>query len=397
MIAVVFTWRSIVFLLVAGTFAGLIHTYIYRRLVRDTVKEARIRKISVVIAAAMVILLLVLRPLVKLVPRVWAVPISTAVWFWMGFATYLFFWLAVIDAVRALFELRRRIAPRAKASEPPSPERRLFLSRAIAGGALATSGALTSYGFWRAFEPAELTELPIRLPNLPKALDGLSIAQLTDLHVSSVIRRQFVEEMVRRTNALKPDLVAITGDLVDGDVDQLAEAVAPLRDLKSRYGTFFVTGNHDYYSGDVQWSAALSRMGIQVLRNRLVRIGDAGASFDLVGVDDWGARNMRPRGGYNLERAIAGRDPDRASVLLAHEPANFETAAERGMGLQLSGHTHGGQLFPVTALVSLRWLRYRGLYSYRSGQLYVSRGVGFWGPPLRVGSPPEIVKVTLLA
>jgi predicted MPP superfamily phosphohydrolase len=383
--------------LVAGTFAGLIHTYIYRRLVRDTVKEARIRKISVVIAAAMVILLLVLRPLVKLVPRVWAVPISTVVWFWMGFATYLFFWLAVIDAARALFELRRRIASRAKASEPPSPERRLFLSRAIAGGALATSGALTSYGFWRAFEPAELTELPIRLPNLPKALDGLSIAQLTDLHVSSVIRRQFVEEMVRRTNALKPDLVAITGDLVDGDVDQLGEAVAPLRDLKSRYGTFFVTGNHDYYSGDVQWSAALSRMGIQVLRNRLVRIGDAGASFDLVGVDDWGARNMRPRGGYNLERAIAGRDPDRASVLLAHEPANFETAAERGMGLQLSGHTHGGQLFPVTALVSLRWFRYRGLYSYRSGQLYVSRGVGFWGPPLRVGSPPEIVKVTLLA
>ena len=397
MIAVVFSWRSIAFLLVAGTFASLIHTYIYRRLVRDTVKEARIRKISVVIAAAMVILLLVLRPLVKLVPRVWAVPISTAVWFWMGFATYLFFWLAVIDAARVVFELRRRIAPRTKASEPVSPERRLFLSRAIAGGALATSGALTTYGFWRAFEPAELTELPIRLPNLPKALDGLSIVQLTDLHVSSVIRRQFVEEMVRRTNALKPDLVAITGDLVDGDVDQLAEAVTPLRDLKSRYGTFFVTGNHDYYSGDVQWAAAVSRMGIQVLRNRLVRIGDAGASFDLVGVDDWSARKTRPRGGYNLERAIAGRDPDRASVLLAHEPANFETAVERGMGLQLSGHTHGGQLFPVTALVSLRWLRYRGLYCYRSGQMYVSRGVGFWGPPLRVGSPPEIVKVTLLA
>jgi uncharacterized protein len=397
MIAVVFNWRSIVFLLVAGTFAGLIHTYIYRRLVRDTVTAARVRKIAAAIAAAMVILWLVLRPLVKLAPRVWAVPISTAVWFWMGFATYLFFWLAVIDACRVLWALRRRVASRANVSEPPSPERRLFLSRAIAGGALATSGALTSYGFWRAFEPAELTELPIRLPKLPKALDGLSVVQLTDLHVSSVIRRPFVEEMVRRTNALKPDLVAITGDLVDGDVDQLAEAVAPLRNLKSRYGTFFVTGNHDYYSGDVQWCAALSRMGIQVLRNRLVRIGDAGASFDLVGVDDWGARNTRPRGGYNLERAIAGRDLDRASVLLAHEPANFETAAERGMGLQLSGHTHGGQLFPVTALVSLRWLRYKGLYSYRSGQLYVSRGVGFWGPPLRVGSPPEIVKVTLLA
>jgi predicted MPP superfamily phosphohydrolase len=313
----------------------------------------------------------------------------------MGFATYLLFCFAVIDGGRALAALYRRLA-RPKAGPPTSPERRLFLSRAVAGGALVTSGALTSYGFWRAFEPAELTELPIRLPNLPKALDGLSIVQLTDLHISSVIRRQFVEEMVRRANALNGDLVAITGDLVDGDVDQLMDAVAPLRNLKSRYGTFFVTGNHDYYSGDIQWSAALSRMGIQVLRNRLVPIGDSAASFDLVGVDDWSARNLRQRSGYNLERAISGRHPERAAVLLAHEPANFETAVERGIGLQLSGHTHGGQVFPVTALVSFRWTRYRGLYSHRGGQLYVSRGVGFWGPPLRVGSPPEIVKVTLL-
>jgi predicted MPP superfamily phosphohydrolase len=397
MIAAMSIWRSIASYAVFGGLAAAMHTYIYRRLVRDATSAAKMRKIGIAVAAAMTVAFLALRPAIRFAPRSWAVPLSTAIWFWMGFATYLFFWLTVIDSGRALRAVYRRVAAHPKKPEPPSPERRLFLSRAVAGGALVSSGAMTSYGFWRAFEPAELTELPIRLPNLPKALDGLSIVQLTDLHISSVIRRQFVEELVRRTNALKPDLVAITGDLVDGDVDQLSEAVAPLRDLKSRYGTFFVTGNHDYYSGDVQWAAALSRMDIQVLRNRLVPIGDRGASFDLVGVDDWGARNLKPRGGYNLERAIAGRDPDRASVLLAHEPANFETAVERGMGLQLSGHTHGGQLFPVTALVSLRWLRYKGLYSHRFGQLYVSRGVGFWGPPLRVGSPPEIVKVTLLA
>jgi predicted MPP superfamily phosphohydrolase len=133
-----------------------------------------------------------------------------------------------------------------------------------------------------------------------------------------------------------------------------------------------------------------------VLRNRRVPIGDSGASFDLVGVDDWGAR-INGRGGYDLDLAIAGRDPDRASVLLAHEPANFEQAVAQEMGLQLSGHTHGGQLFPLTAFVSLRWRRYAGLYTHGPGQLYISRGVGFWGPPLRVGSPPEIVKVTLLA
>jgi uncharacterized protein len=314
----------------------------------------------------------------------------------MGFATFLFFWLVLFDSVRGLRALYLRIVARPRAAEPASPERRLFLSRAVAGGALVTSGGLASYGFWRAFEPAELTELPIRLPKLPKALDGLTIVQLTDLHISHVIRRPFVEELVRRTNALKPDLVAITGDLVDGDVDQLAEAVAPLRNLKSRYGTFFVTGNHDYYWGDAQWAAALSRMDIQVLRNRLMRIGDAGASIDLVGVDDWGARDL-PRGGYDLERAIAGRAPDRASVLLAHEPANFETAVTRGMDLQLSGHTHGGQVFPMTALVGMRWRYSRGLYTHGAGQLYVSRGIGFWGPPLRVGSNPEMVKVILLA
>ncbi len=388
--------RLIVSFAVFGGLAALIHTYLYRRLVRDTGSGATFRKIAIGAAVMITVVFVVLRPLSRLAPRSWAVPISTSIWFWIGYATYLLFLLMVFDAARAIFWAYRRVSALGKTPEPVSPQRRLFLSRALAGGALVGSGALTSYGAWRAFEPAELTELPIRLPRFPKSLDGLTIVQLTDLHVSSVIRRQFVEEIVRRTNALKPDLVAITGDLVDGDVDQLAEAVAPLRNLKSRYGTFFVTGNHDYYSGEVRWVAALSRIDIQVLRNRRVQIGDAGASFDLVGVDDWGARNL-PRGGYNLERAIEGRDPDRASVLLAHEPANFETAVASGMGLQLSGHTHGGQLFPITALSWLEAVRYRGFYSHGPGQLYVSRGVGFWGPPLRVGSPPEIVKVTLVS
>ncbi len=350
--------RLIASFAIFGSFAALMHTYIYRRLVRDTGSGATFRKFAIGAAVMITLVFLVLRPLFRFAPRSWAVPISTTVWFWIGYATYLLLWLVVFDVARLLLAAYRRVSALRKTPEPVSPERRLFLSRALAGGALVGSGALTGYGAWRAF--------------------------------------QFVEELVRRTNALKPDLVAITGDLVDGDVDQLGEAVTPLRNLKSRYGTFFVTGNHDYYSGDVRWAAALSRIDIQVLRNRRVRIGDAGASFDLVGVDDWGARNLA-RGGYNLERAVEGRDPDRASVLLAHEPANFETAVESGMGLQLSGHTHGGQLFPLTTLSRLKALRYRGLYTHGPGLLYVSRGVGFWGPPLRVGSPPEIVKVTLVS
>ncbi len=388
--------RSLLFFGIAGAFVALMHTYLYRRLVRDTTTAAKVRKIAIAVIVAMAIVFPIQRLVLRAIPRSWGVALSTVTWLWIGFSAYLFLWLVVFDSAKVLRALYVRLTTAGKSPEPASPERRLFLSRALAGGALMGSGALAGYGFWRAFEPAELTEIPIRLSKLPKALEGLTIVQLTDLHVSHIIRRPFVEELVRRTNALKPDLVAITGDLVDGDVDQIAEAVAPLRNLKSRYGTFFVTGNHDYYWGDEQWAAALARMDIQVLRNRLVRIGDAGASLDLVGVDDWGARNLPRHGGYDLKRAIVDRTPDRAAVLLAHEPANFETAAASGMDLQLSGHTHGGQVFPMTALVGMRWRYNRGLYKQGDGQLYVSRGIGFWGPPMRVGSNPEIAKVILL-
>ncbi len=160
-----------------------------------------------------------------------------------------------------------------------------------------------------------------------------------------------IDEMVRRCNELKPDLVAITGDLVDGDVPTLGPAVSGLRGLKSRYGTHFITGNHDFYSGDLAWSAALTGMGVNVLRNRRVEIGDAGGSLDLIGVDDW-SQSVR---GYDLESATAGRDPSRAGVLLAHQPRGFEEAVAKGIGLQLSGHTHGGQFFPGTAAISMIW------------------------------------------
>jgi uncharacterized protein len=257
------------------------------------------------------------------------------------------------------------------------------------------SGGVASYGAWRAFHPPEIAEVPVRLPGLPRALDGFSIVQLTDVHVGNLVERRFLEDLVHRTNALRPDLVAITGDLVDGDVPSLGPAVAALSELRSRHGTFFVTGNHDYYSGDSQWTAFLQQIGLQVLRNRHVRIGDSGASFDLIGVDDWGAR--RGGEGYDLEAAVAGRDPTRPSVLLAHQPANFEEAVKKGIGLQVSGHTHGGQLFPFTVLVGLGWEYTAGLYRVGESHIYVSRGCGFWGPPMRVGSPPELVNIVLTA
>jgi predicted MPP superfamily phosphohydrolase len=253
---------------------------------------------------------------------------------------------------------------------------------------------------WRAYHPPVVNEVAVRLPGLPRALDGFTIVQLSDIHVGPLIQRRFMDAMVAQANALKGDLVCITGDLVDGSVEELGFAAGALGNLRSRHGTYFVTGNHEYYSGDEEWSDALSRMGVTVLRNRHVRIGEPGASFDLVGVDDWAAqRSGYPASrSYDLAAATAGRDPSRASVLLAHQPAGWrEQALKAGIGLQLSGHTHGGQYFPFNLVVSAVWEHPAGLYREGDGSLYVSRGTGFWGPPLRVAAPPEIVKVTLLA
>jgi predicted MPP superfamily phosphohydrolase len=164
---------------------------------------------------------------------------------------------------------------------------------------------------------------------------------------------------------------------------------------------FFVTGNHEYYSGVGPWMAELRRLGVRVLRNERVAVGDAGASFDLAGVDDWSARGFGDGHGHDLEAALAGRDPDRSLVLLAHQPRTTAVAdaVRAGVELQLSGHTHGGQIAPWNVVVAAVFPYVKGLYHHaeegRAGQVFVSRGAGYWGPPMRLGAPPEIAKIVL--
>ncbi|MCK8503138.1 metallophosphoesterase [Myxococcus fulvus] len=389
------------FSMLIGLGAVLGHLYLYRRLVRELVR-GRVGRLVAMLALGLLTLLLGLRrTLLDAVPEQYGQTVTVATYTWMGVALCLVLALGAMDLARALLELGRRLRQRRATplaspnEEPIDPERRKFLGRALAGGAAIAGGGLASYGHWRAFAPPMMTEIAIRIPKLPRALDGLSIVQLTDIHVGPFIQRRFMDELVRQANALKPDLFAITGDLVDGDVPTLGPAVAALRDLRSRYGSYFVTGNHDYYSGDVAWTTFLQSLDIQSLRNRHVRIGDAGASLDLVGVDDWSGWKRRNQKGYDLDLALQGRDPERAAVLLAHQPANFKVAAERGMDLQISGHTHGGQLVPMTLLINFAWEHVAGLYRHQDSHIYVSRGCGFWGPPMRVGSPPELVKLVL--
>ncbi|KFA89266.1 metallophosphoesterase [Archangium violaceum] len=385
--------RFFSFSIFIATGALLGHLYLYRRLVRDTVRSRALRLLAVAVLLSMTLLLLFRRKLLDALPVEFADALSVASYTWMGVALLLVIALLVLDLGRWLVVLGQRL--RAPAPSPVDEERRRFLAQAVAGGAAVTGGGLAAYGSWRAFAPPMVTEVVLKVPKLPKALEGLSIVQLTDIHVGPFIQRRFMDELVRQANDLRPDLFAITGDLVDGDVPTLGGHVAALANLKSRFGSFFVTGNHDYYSGDEQWSAFLGTLGIQVLRNRHVRIGDSGGSLDLIGVDDWSGGRRRGKKGYDLEQALAGRDPDRASVLLAHQPANFKVAAERGVDVQISGHTHGGQLIPMTFFIGLAWDHSAGLYQHGGSHLYVSRGCGFWGPPMRVGSPPELVKLVL--
>lgn len=376
------------FSLVTSILVALASIYLYRRLLRDTAAPHALRWAGIVVLVLGGPGFILARQLRKSVPYPYSGWLTAAQWSWAIFVGYLLVALLVVGLVRRF---------RQRATAPVSPERRVFLARATAGAAVTLAGGGVGYGYWRAWGAVpELREVAIRVPKLPAALSGFSIVQLTDVHVGSIIDRRFIDEIVARTNGASPDLVAITGDLVDGTPTQLGHAVAGLANLKSRHGTFFVTGNHEYHSNDLVWAEALSGLGLNVLRNRSVRIGDGAAGFDLVGVDDWSGGRRRGGRGYDLHKATAGLSPDYARVLLAHQPANFVQAARAGVGLQLSGHTHGGQVFPMTELIRLHWEHAAGLYSHDEAHLFVSRGTGFWGPPLRIGSPPEIVKLVLL-
>lgn len=238
--------------------------------------------------------------------------------------------------------------------------------------------------------PPRDVRIEIELAGWPSVLNGFRIVQITDIHIGPILDRRFARAIVDRVNALQPDLIAVTGDLVDGGVEQLAEEVAPFKDLKSRHGVYFVTGNHDHYSGVADWVAKATELGMRVLRNERVEICDSGAGFDLIGVDDHRGNMIADDGREDLHKAVAGRDTTRPAILLAHDPSTFRRASKMGIDLQISGHTHGGQIWPFGYFVRVAIPYVAGYYRVKESQLYVSRGTGFWGPPMRLFAPAEI-------
>ena len=240
----------------------------------------------------------------------------------------------------------------------------------------------------------QVKKVEIRLPRWPAALDGYRIVQISDVHIGTLLRRPFAQYIADTANALSPDLTAVTGDLVDGSVTRLRDQVAPLSELRARDGVFFVTGNHDHYSGARDWVQEVSNLGMHVLFNshQVIRRGDA--AFTLAGVNDH-TSGQRSGDREDLPAAFAGRDPNLPTILLAHNPQTLVEASKLGVDLQISGHTHGGQMWPFKYAVRLQTLWVAGLYSWRDSLIYVSQGTGFWGPPVRLGAPAEITELTL--
>jgi predicted MPP superfamily phosphohydrolase len=261
---------------------------------------------------------------------------------------------------------------------------------------------MTVIGFWNARRTAAVVRVDVPIADLPEALQGFSIAQISDIHVGPTIKQPYLERIVARVNQLQADLVAITGDLVDGPVQALGSLVKPLRDLRSTHGSFFVTGNHEYYSGAQEWITKLESLGIHVLMNEHVVLHHpAGAHTDssvvLAGVTDFSAHHFDSSHQSDPQRALTGA-PEYAGVkvLLAHQPRSADAAAKAGFDLQLSGHTHGGQFWPWGYFVRLQQPFTAGLHRLKTLWIYTSRGTGYWGPPKRFGAPSEITCLRLV-
>ncbi|MFF2040452.1 metallophosphoesterase [Kitasatospora sp. NPDC058170] len=406
---------------------ALAHWYLWRRLVRDvSVPGGWWRRTGTVLA--------VLLPLLAVGALVGgrSLPLAVERWLawpgylWLAVLLYLLLALAVGEAVRPLLlRLPRRAGtptsvqpepepeqsekseqsdepqqdeqqdeqqpeqPKNSTAAAPSPERRLFVARTVAIGASGVAAAVVGNGAYGVLRGPRLKQVTVPLATLPARAHGYRIAVVSDIHLGPILGRAHTQRIVDTINGAQPDLITIVGDLVDGSVPELGRAAEPLAQLRARDGAYFVTGNHEYFSGAAPWVDFVRELGVHPLQNARVEL----AGFDLAGVNDLAGRTEGD--GPDFAKALGDRDRSRTSVLLSHQPVTVHDAVRHGVDLQLSGHTHGGQLWPGNYLAELANPTVAGLERYGDTQLYVTRGAGAWGPPVRVGAPSDITIVTL--
>ena len=367
----------------------LLHGYIGWRLL------PALAGFSAVGVAAVLVLSALLMPLGLVARRVVRPPLAdTLAWMGllcMGLFSSLFVLTVLRDVVLLAFALAHTLG--ATWTQQVLPALRVDSAVAV----LLLGLLATVLGFWNARRTAQVVRVDVPITNLPAALHGFTVAQITDIHVGPTIKTRYLQAIVRRVNTLDADMVAITGDLVDGSVADLGAHVAPLSTLSSRHGSYFVTGNHEYYSGAHAWITELRRLGVQVLMNEHVVLQQGGASLVLAGVADFHADRFDKNHRSDPHAALAGAPLDAGvRVLLAHQPRSAFEAAKAGFDVQLSGHTHGGQFWPWNLFVPMQQPFTAGLRRLQDLWVYTSRGTGYWGPPKRFGAPSEITLLRLI-
>jgi len=305
-------------------------------------------------------------------------------------------WLIGLGARKGAAFLAQLTGAGAGAGAPADPVRRQALVQSVNVALLAAAGGLAGYGLFEARRRPSVPEVEIPVDTLPASLAGFRIVQISDLHAGLTIGRTFVETVVEMVNTLDADIVAFTGDMADGKVAELHFDVEPLRNLRARYGKFFITGNHEYYSGALAWCEEARQLGFDVLLNEHRIITRGTGSLLLAGVTDVSGGQFVPEHRSDPHRAIAGAPRADVRVLLAHQPRSLYESQKAGYDVQISGHTHGGQFFPWNLLATVGQPCIMGLRKFQDTWLYVSKGTGYWGPPVRIGARSEIALITLV-
>ncbi|QDC43838.1 metallophosphoesterase [Methylophilus medardicus] len=377
------------FLMLTTTLVGLLHYYIGVRLLSHLPWPTSV----IVLGWAFIIISALLQPTALLARRLTQPRLRDAVT-WVAMTVMgLFSSLLVLTLLRDVVLLVMGGLQRLQWLQIDLP----LFEKQSALLTVCGAGVMSVIGFFNARKLARVVNVTVPLSRLPVSLQGFRIVQISDIHVGPTIKQGYLARIVDQVNALEADLIAITGDLVDGRVHELSSHTQPLSALTSRHGSFFVTGNHEYYAGALAWIHEIERLGIKVLLNEHVALSHEGATLVLAGVTDFTAGQFYDDHHSDPQAAITGAPAHAPKILLAHQPRSAEAAEAAGFDLQLSGHTHGGQFWPWKYFVPLQQPYVAGLHRLQDLWVYVSRGTGYWGPPTRFGAPSEITCLTLVA
>lgn len=389
--------RIIIITLFSLTFMGGLHYYLWRKLVRNTKLTEPWRRrvtVSLVLSACLIVfsmfiarsgLLSFLKPVTIIFQALFAIVLVAFTLFLISDLLKLFAYIITKPAGAGAFW--------------SDSERSKRTARVVSIAVLVCTPILTAYGMYNALAVLVTRHVEIRLEELPPAFDGFRIVHLTDLHLGGILQKKWAARITKHTNELKPDLIAVTGDLVNSNVEELDSMMAPLAGLEAPQGKFFVTGNHEYYAGTAHWLPEIEKLGLRILRNEHVTISKNGQSFILAGIDGKFSHSFtRDEMDRDVDTALQGTAPENTIILLTHQSRVVKKAHQRGVDLLLAGHTHGGQIWPWSYLVKLQQPFICGLHLYNDHTyVYTGDGSGFWGIPLRIGTVNEITVITLRA